>query len=146
DAGQPFIHLQDVVAALINTIERKQQLGKYEIFLLGEPDLMTYEELQDAIGNAVHGKDWTTIRVPKFAAKAGAWVKDKLTEESEFIQPWMVDLADAHYPIDVSKANKLLGWNPKFSLRKQIAPMVEKLLESPIQWYQENGIEIPDFI
>ena len=29
----------------------------------------------------------------------------------------MIDLADSHYAVDISKAKRLLGWEPRHSLR-----------------------------
>jgi hypothetical protein len=43
------------------------------VFLLAEPDVMSYEELQDQLGRLIHGREWPTIRIPKPVDKAGAW-------------------------------------------------------------------------
>jgi hypothetical protein len=51
-------------------------------------------------------------RIPARAV-AGAWVEDKIPGiEDPFIQSWMIDLADDHYELDISRARTLLGWEP----------------------------------
>jgi nucleoside-diphosphate-sugar epimerase len=147
DHGQAFVHLDDLVDAFEMTIERRGELGEYEVLLIAEPDVMSYEELQDQIGELLHGREWPTIRIPKIVAKAGAWVKDKLaTEENpSFIKPWMVDLADQHYPVAIERARKKLGWEPRHRLRDTIDDMVRNLKRDPATWYEENNLPLPGY-
>jgi nucleoside-diphosphate-sugar epimerase len=146
DHGQAFVHLDDLIDCFVKTIENRGQLGDYEIFLIAEPDVMSYAELQDRIGELLHGREWPTIRIPKAVAKAGAWVKDKLASEDEpaFIKPWMVDLADQHYPVAIERARAKLGWEPKRRLRETLNDMIASLKDDPQAWYQENGLPPPD--
>jgi nucleoside-diphosphate-sugar epimerase len=146
DHGQAFVHLDDLVDAFVKTIERRGQLGDFEVLLIAEPDVMSYEELQDRIGELLHGREWPTIRIPKAVAKAGAWVKDKLASEDEptFIKPWMVDLADQHYPVAIDRARGKLGWEPRRRLRSTIDEMVSRLKADPQRWYRENNLPPPD--
>jgi nucleoside-diphosphate-sugar epimerase len=108
--------------------------------------VMSYAELQDRIGELLHGREWPTIRIPKAAAKVGAWVKDKLASEEEpaFIKPWMVDLADQHYPVAIDRARAKLGWEPKRRLRETLDEMIASLKNDPQAWYQENGLPPPE--
>ena len=46
--------------------------------LVGEPDALGYDEIQDIVHQAIHQKDWTTVRIPKPVAKLGAWMQDGL--------------------------------------------------------------------
>ncbi|MGE0171291.1 MAG: NAD-dependent epimerase/dehydratase family protein [Oligoflexales bacterium] len=146
--GQPFIHLDDLTACFKQVINFRPNLGTFETFLIGEEDIVAYSDLQELIGTTLHGKNWPTIKIPKTAAKVGAWVKDKITPEKEFIQPWMIDLADAHYPIDISKAKALLNWQPEHSLRTHLPIILHNFLNDPEWWYEQNhlrfeGKEIP---
>lgn len=141
DHGQPFVHLEDTVAVFRKTVETRGELAGFQVFLVAEPDAMTYGELQDAIGEELHGHDWTTLRIPAPAAKAGAFVKDKLSGGEEFIKPWMVDLADAHYPVSVDKARTVLGWEPRHRLRDTLPAMIAALKNDPEGWYRENGLD-----
>lgn len=145
DHGQAFVHVDDVVDCIVRTVERRQQLGPFEVLLVAEPDVMTYEELQDAIGEQLHGKEWPTIRIPKLVAKAGAWFKDKLAgDEGAFIKPWMIDLADAHYAVDASRAHQRLGWVAQRRLRHTLPEMLRRLQADPQAWYRHNKLPPPD--
>lgn len=142
--GQPFIHLDDAVSAIRCAIDRRYDLGPLETMLVAEPTIVSYGEMQDRIGELVHGKEWTTLRVPPPVAKAGAWVKGQLPGgEDEFIKPWMVDLADQHYPVSIEHARERLRWVPRRRLRDVLPAMVERLLADPRAFYEDNGIPLP---
>jgi nucleoside-diphosphate-sugar epimerase len=140
--GQALVHLDDLIRCLVLTIERRHELPRRELLLVAEPDVMSYAELQDQIGEELHGKEWPTIRVPKIVAKAGAWVQEKLAAEGEepFIRPWMVDLADAHYAVDIRRAREHLGWEPAHRLRTTLPVMLAALQADPEGWYEANGL------
>jgi nucleoside-diphosphate-sugar epimerase len=144
--GQSFVHLQDVVRCFLQVIERRKELRGREVFLVGEPEVESYGELQDSVGLLAHGKEWTTLRIPKPLAKAGAWMKSQLEEEEGevFIKPWMIDLADAHYPVSPEKAEAELGWVPRRRLRDTLPAMVERLKKDPRGWYEENSLPFPE--
>ncbi|MDP2310632.1 MAG: NAD(P)-dependent oxidoreductase [Pseudomonadota bacterium] len=143
DRGQPFVHLDDLVACFRRVVERRAALGREELFLVAEPELLTYADLQRRIGELVHGTEWSTLRIPKSVAKAGAWVQGMLSGEETFIKPWMIDLADAHYPVDVTRARTLLGWEPRRRLHDCLGGMVAFLLRDPVGWYKRNKLPVP---
>jgi UDP-glucose 4-epimerase len=142
--GQSFVHLNDVVAALQRTVERRNLLGRHETFLIGEPETLSYEELQNEIGKLLHGRPWRTHRIPKPIAKFGAWVRDRMG--NAFIKPWMIDRADDHYELDIAHARNVLGWEPARSLRGTLPRMIDALKEDPVGWYQENHLTLPNWI
>lgn len=147
--GQAFIHLDDLVSCIRQSIERRDQLAPHEVFVVGEEEVMSYEALQDELGELIHGKEWPTIRIPKAAAKAGAWVQEKMAGDSSkepFIKPWMIDLADQNYPVDIQHVREKLDWKPKHTLRETLPVMVERLQEDPQHWYQINKLPLPDNI
>jgi nucleoside-diphosphate-sugar epimerase len=144
--GQAFVHIDDLVQCIRSTIDRRKQLGPYETFLIGEEDVMSYAELQEELGKQLHGEAWPTIRIPKPLAKAGAWIKEKLAfgeSEQPFIKPWMIDLADQHYPVSLERAKQQLHWQPQHTLRGTIPEMIRRLHDDPRRWYRVNGIPLP---
>lgn len=145
DHGQAFVHLDDLVDCFRAAVEQRHHLSPFEMFLVAEPDVMSYAELQEEIGEQLHGQEWPAIRIPKIFAKAGAWVKDKLSSEEDesFIKPWMVDLADAHYPVSIAKAQHQLHWSPRHRLRTTLPEMLRRLKANPHRWYAENGLPLP---
>lgn len=146
ETGQAFVHLDDLADAFRLAVERRHELGPHDVLLIAEPDVMTYAELQDVIGEELHGKEWPTIRIPKVLAKAGAWVQGQLAgdDDETFIKPWMVDLADAHYPVDISHARTVLGWEPQHRLRNTIHEILHSLKTNPRKWYETQGYPTDD--
>lgn len=142
--GQAFVHLDDVLDAIILAIERRQQLPKAVTLLIGEPETLGYAELQRSLGLHLHGRPWTTVRVPKPIAKFGAWLQQQLPVVKEtFIKPWMIERADDHYQLDISRARMVLGWEPRHSLRHQLPAMVATLKGDPAGWYRQNHLRPP---
>jgi nucleoside-diphosphate-sugar epimerase len=143
--GQAFVHLDDVVEAVRLAVQRRRQLPPEATLLIGEPETLSYDELQRTLGRLIHGEEWETRQIPKAVAKAGAWVQDVAAElpgiEEPFIKPWMIDLADDHYELDISRARSLLGWEPKRSLRQTLPKMVEALMADPAGFYRRNKLE-----
>src|SRR5919108_2819250 len=141
--GQSFVHLDDVVEAFRVTVARRATLPHEATILIGEPDALSYDELQRLLAGHIHGdSDWDTTQIPKAIAKAGAWVQDQIPGvEEPFIKPWMIDLADDHYALDISRARQLLGWSPRRSLRDTLPKMVTALKTDPEAFYRGNKLE-----
>lgn len=144
--GTAFVHLLDLVEVFRRLIERREELGEEEVFLIAEPGVMSYSELQDQLGNLIHHKQWPTIRIPKTVAKAGAWLKSKLADDDdpEPIEPLMVDLSDDHYEASITKAQTKLDWVPKHHLRTTLPSMIAHLRENPVHFYEEHELSIPE--
>jgi len=142
--GQSFVHLDDVASCIRSSVLRRGELEPWEVFLVGEPEVLAYGELQDRIGEAIHGREWPTIRIPAPVAKAGAWAKEKApgVGEDAFIKPWMVDMADAHYPVSVARAKVRLGWEPRHRLGDVLPEMLANLEKDPKRFYEVN--DLPD--
>jgi nucleoside-diphosphate-sugar epimerase len=141
--GQAFVHLDDVVEALRLCVERRAQLPPELTLLIGEDQTLSYDELQHTFARLIHDEHWETRRVPKVVAKVGAWVQDKLPGQESFIKPWMIELADDHYALDISRARQTLGWEPKRSLRETLPDMIAALHADPAAWYRENDLQPP---
>jgi nucleoside-diphosphate-sugar epimerase len=142
--GQPFVHLEDLVEACRLAVERRRSLPAELTVLVGEPETLSYDELQRTIGRLVHGEEWETRHIPKVVAKTGAWLQDNVPiGEDPFIKPWMIDLADDHFALDISKARETLGWAPTRSLRETLPRMIAALKADPERWYRENKLEPP---
>src|SRR5690606_4804370 len=95
------------------------------------------------LGELIHGRAWPALRLPRFAAKAGAWLRTKTSSRPLFVKPWMIDLADAHYPCSIERAERLLGWRPQRRLRDSLETFVAALLRDPARWYRALGEQPP---
>jgi nucleoside-diphosphate-sugar epimerase len=142
--GQAFMHLEDLVDAFERMVERRGTLPRELVLLLGEAETLSYDELQRTISTILYGEPIETLEISKVAAKTGAWIQDMLPWGDPFIKPWMIDLADDHYDLDVTRAQALLDWRPKHSLRLVLPKMIAALKADPVRWYREHGLELPD--
>jgi nucleoside-diphosphate-sugar epimerase len=142
--GQAFVHLNDTLEAIWLAVEKRRELPPETTLLIGEPETLSYDELQRTFARLIHGEEWETRQIPKPIAKTGAWVLDNMPlVEEPFIKPWMVDLADDDYSLDISRARKTLGWEPKHSLRDTLPKMIAALKRDPAAWYREHELPLP---
>jgi UDP-glucose 4-epimerase len=137
--GNVFVELDDLFDAIVMAVDKRKELPRDVIINLGDPETLGYQDLQNIISNAINGKDWKTYNIPKALAKAGAWVQGIFG--NPFIKPWMIDLADDHAEIDITRAKNLLGWQPKHSLRETIPKMVAFLKDDPKAFYKINKLK-----
>lgn len=139
--GNVFLHMDDLLGAVVKTVKKRKSLPEEVAINIGEPETPSYQELQDKIGRLIHGEEWETFEVPKPLAKAGAWSMDMVGDP--FIKPWMIDRADQHFELDISRARELLDWEPQHSLMDTLPEMINNLKADPKKWYKENNLEIP---
>ncbi|MFW5655356.1 MAG: hypothetical protein ACOCYW_06880 [Roseicyclus sp.] len=139
--GQSFLHLEDLADAVQRIVDRRGALPPETALLLGEPEALSYGDLQGRIGELTHGRPWDTWQIPKALARTGAWAEDELLGGEPFTKPWMADIADDSYDLDISCARDLLGWDPRHRLHDALAPMIEALKRDPGAWYEANGID-----
>lgn len=142
--GQAYVHLDDVVEAVRLSIARRARRLPVTTLLIGEPETMSYAALQQAIARGLHDEVWETRSIPKVMAKVGAWMQDNLPlGEDPFIKPWMIDFADEHYEIDISRARAAIGWEPLQRLRRFLPRMLTVMREDPGSWYRDNHLAVP---
>ena len=141
---QAFVHNDDVVDSILRAVVRRRELPPEVTLLIGEPESLSYDELQRAFGRLIHGVEWKTRAIPPVAAKVGARLQDMLPlGRPSFIKPWMVDLADDNIELDITRARTMLGWDPKRSLRETLPKMIPALKADPFAWYRENELKPP---
>lgn len=144
DRGQAFVHLDDAVEALARTVERRDQLPDDLELLIAEPETLGYGELQDVIGQSLHGTDWATYEIPESLATIGAWMREKNPfGEDPFIRSWMIDRASDHYEVDIGEARRLLGWEPEHRVADVIPEMIDRLKKDREGWYRSNDLTPP---
>ncbi|MFS8069273.1 MAG: vitamin K epoxide reductase family protein, partial [Byssovorax sp.] len=144
--GQSFLHMDDLVDAIERVVDRRAGLPPELPLLLGEPEPLSYDELQHTIARLIRGESTETIEIPGAlapVAKAGAWVLEHAPGKESFIRPWMIDRANDHYALDITRARTLLGWEPKRTLRETLPKMVAALAADPLGWYRENSLDPP---
>lgn len=155
-AGQAFLHKADMIDAFQRTIEQRNELPAAHSLLIGEEQCLSYESLQNRIGELLHGEqEWKTFNVPEPIAKAGAWLEEKTEPlvpddfdkgEKPFIRPFMIDMASDHYELDIRRAKEQLHWYPRHSLDDTLSELIANLKANPAKWYADNKITPPDWL
>ncbi|MBW3098162.1 NAD-dependent epimerase/dehydratase family protein [Pseudohoeflea coraliihabitans] len=156
DAGQAFIHLEDMLDLFKRVVDRRGELAPGEVILAGEPDTLSYDALQQRIAELIHGdKSWSTLVVPAPVAKLGAKLETKMEPvvpdafdqgEKPFIRPFMIDMASDHYALDISRAQDLLDWQPQKRIDSHLPTLIAALKDDPPGWYRANGITAPPWL
>ena len=147
--GQAFMHMDDLVDAIERVVGRRAELPPELPLLLGEPEALSYDELQHTIARQIGDDSKETIEIPAALAplaKAGAWVLAHTPGQEGFVKPWMIDRANDHYALDITRAHTLLGWEPKRSLRETLPKMVAALKADPPGFYRENDLTAPSWL
>jgi nucleoside-diphosphate-sugar epimerase len=149
--GQSLLHKEDMVDAFQRAINRRVDLPSGTAILIGEPDPLSYDTLQDEIGYLIHGvEDWPLLRLPRHLAAAGAWGLAKLEPlipdaidqgEEPAVRPYMAIMGNDHYALDIRRARKLLGWEPRHRLKDDLPAIIAELKRDPISWYQRHKIK-----
>jgi nucleoside-diphosphate-sugar epimerase len=116
--GQSFVHLDDVAEAVALSVTRRGRLPAETPILIGEPECPSYAELEQTLGELIHGEAWETLPNVR---------------------------TDEHYELDISRARLLLGWKPLRSLRASLPRMVDALKADPHGFYRVNQLEPPVF-
>ncbi len=137
--GSTYVHRDDVIDAIVLTVDKRKALQAEVVINIGDNETLTYQELQDIISTEIYGKKSPIIHVPKWFAKAGAFMQNLVGKA--FIKPWMIDLADDHFEMDSSKAKKMHGWQPKHSIRETLPKMIKKLKDDPKEFYEVNDLK-----
>lgn len=134
-----------------------QTSPKGDVILAGEPDTMSYDALQNRIGTLIHSEEsWETLVLPATIAKLGAKletesepvVPDALDQgEKPFIRPFMIDMASDLYALDISKARRLLEWEPDHRrITDKLPVLISALKDDPLGWFMANGITPPPWL
>ncbi|MCH9625399.1 MAG: hypothetical protein S4CHLAM123_05730 [Chlamydiales bacterium] len=145
--GSDFMHMNDLVSAITQCVHLRKELPEELTVLIGEGNTLSYNALQKQISSLLNGKEISTHSIPKNLAKVGAWVENHTPIiKNDFIEPWMIDLADDHYELDISKAKQILKWEPQHRLDKTLPVMINHLKNDPIAWYAKNGLVMPESI
>ncbi|MBC7382338.1 MAG: NAD(P)-dependent oxidoreductase [Bacteroidia bacterium] len=137
--GSTYVNLDDLINCIVKTIEKRKELPPEIVLNAGDVETLSYKDLQDIISLEINGKKSGIIHIPKWFAKAGAFMQNIFGKA--FIKPWMIDLADDHFEMDSSKTKKLIGWQPQHGLRDTLPRMIKNLKDNPENFYKLNKLK-----
>jgi hypothetical protein len=84
-------------------------------------------------------------------AAVGVWAQDKLEPvvpdaidegEKPFIKPFMIQLADDHYALDISARRSRWAGDP-IIVSDELPKMIAALKRDPLAWYKRSGLRPP---
>lgn len=134
-SGRTLYHMtyiDDLVQGIILAGRRTEALG--EVFTIGGPEYTTVRELVNLIAEIL-GKPKPRLRIPFFPVYAAAYLCDRICRPlgvSPPIYPRRVEFFHFSRAFAIDKARRLLGYNPKFDLKKGLAMTAA--------WYREQGL------
>ncbi len=139
-----YVHVDDLVNALVKVVGRRKRLPPELVLNIGENSAVSFEELyQDMI--KLLAVDESKI----FAGIEATVQKEEETRskyQQSFIQASLAGRKEA-YVLDSSKAKLIVGWEPKHALLQTLPVMLNTLRWNPLYWYQKNKLNPPaDFI
>jgi nucleoside-diphosphate-sugar epimerase len=133
--GEALYHLtyiDDLVDGIVRAGRRPEAVG--EVFTLAGPRITTLRELVDAIAAAVSAKPpW--LRLPYAPVHGAAVVCEKLCKligVAPPLYPRRVEFFAKDRAFDISKARRLLGYDPRVDL--------DEGLRRTAAWYREQGL------
>jgi hypothetical protein len=97
---------------------------------------------KEEFSKLILNKEFKTYQIPKFLAKFGSWLENSLPFTDPFIKPWMVDIADDHYDLDISLAKSLIQWQPKKDVYETMPEIIDTLKKNPNKWFERHHIKI----
>lgn len=142
--GVSYLHMDDLVDAIELSFDKRKELPKEFFALIGEDRTMSYDAIQKLIGKFLFNSSWHTFQMPKPIAKIGVYAQNFMG--ATYIKPWMVDIADINYDLDISYAKKYLGWAPKKFVGDTLPLMISALKKDPLKWYQHHKLVIPSWL
>lgn len=134
-SGEVLYHLtyiDDLVDGIVRAGRTPQAVG--EVFTLAGPRIATLRELVDAIADAV-GARRPRLRLPYAPVHAASVVCEKackLIGVAPPLYPRRVEFFEKDRAFDISKARRLLGYDPQVDL--------EEGLRRTAAWYREQGL------
>jgi dihydroflavonol-4-reductase len=129
--GFMYIYIGDVVEGFIKALTSKSALNN--TIILSPDQGMTWNELFEYLGEIL-GVDPPKRRIPTSIAKIGIGLLSPLKNRGKTTFLWhmkTVQSMDENRLYDNSKAKRILGWEPKITMRDG--------LKRAIEWYFENG-------
>lgn len=127
-----FIYVEDLARAIYDALE-KAPAG--EVYNISESASYTQKEFRRICAEEIGKKFVLPVRVPVVGLKAVSWVAEKInalrSQPSTLNSDKYHIMKQRNWNVDVSKARRDFGFNPKVDLREGVRRSVE--------WYRKEG-------
>lgn len=138
------MHIKDVLDAFEKAIFMADKIMSGSVFVLSEGDHISNNELYRLIYNEIYGKRLNLIHLPKWFVRCYIYIISNiytLSGRNYFFKPWMVNLTDKKYRFNTDKAGKILGWQPRYQIKRYMKVIISNLRDNPHRWFSINNIE-----
>lgn len=122
-----LIYVDDLVRGIIRAAEHPSASG--ETFFLASPEIVTNEEIADAIASAL-GRRPVRVPIPAGLMSLLGAVAQKIDKKGIINTDRIKDFQYRRWTCDAGKAARLLGFRPEVSLREGISWTAD--------WYRKN--------
>lgn len=110
------MHNDDVLDSILLAVARRKELPPEATLLIGEPESLSYDELQHNLGRLIHCAEWKTQTTPPWLAKVGAQLQEALPGmECETIPP-QDSPSQARMPITSHATWRITTNRPRYKL------------------------------
>jgi nucleoside-diphosphate-sugar epimerase len=130
-----LVHVDDLVQGILLCGSRPEALG--QVFLLAGPEAPTLNELVEIIADAMHVPR-PRLHVPVWPVYGAAWLCELVCVPLGIDPPLhrrRVGFFTHHREFDISKARRLLGFNPRVQVHEGI--------QRTALWYSQKGQLLP---
>jgi nucleoside-diphosphate-sugar epimerase len=127
-----MVYVQDVVTGMILAAESSRSVG--EIFFIGDNQDHDWEEIGASVGRAL-GRRLLTIKISTLLLYLIGLLGQILTRLTGRTYPFsmanMRNFSQRRWILDISKARRLLGYEPAYP--------IERGMQETVAWYREQG-------
>jgi nucleoside-diphosphate-sugar epimerase len=112
-----ILYVEDLVRGIMAAAEDDRAAG--ETFFLGGEDVHTNEEIAAEMASAL-GSTTVRLRLPKTIMPAVAFLGEKMSKKGIINRDKMRELSFANWSCDAGKAEEVLGFKSRITLREGI--------------------------
>ncbi len=127
-----FIYVEDLARAVYDALE-KAPTG--EVYNIAEPRTYTQKEFREIASEAVGRKHVLAVSMPLWGVRVVSFVAEKWgvarMKPSTLNRDKFNIMKQRNWAVDVSKARKMFGFDPKVDLREGV--------ERSVAWYKQEG-------
>jgi dihydroflavonol-4-reductase len=130
-----MVHVDDLVRGILLAGSRPEARG--EAFIIAGPEAPTLNEIAASVADAV-GTEPPTLHVPVWPVYAAAWLCEQVCVRLQIEPPLhrrRVGFFTHHREFDISKARRLIGFDPRVTLAEGI--------RRTAVWYAATGLLAP---
>ena len=147
ESAIPYLHVRCATRFYARLFEIQERLAPGEVVIASTDGCVSHRETFEAATAARFGEPRHPVSTPRWAARAGLLLFEKLGEfrtEPPFERAWMGRYIDKQLCVDARRTRERTGWepNPRLHVLRRIPFMVENFRADPLEWHHRNLMAI----